>query len=129
MNRILVDTSVWISFLKGAEEGKSLLAILDSNLVCTNDLILAELIPSLNLKREYKLIELLRSVEKCEIIIDWNEIANFQTSNLRNGLNRIGIPDLIILQNAIQNRVKLFSLDKHFELMKKHIPVKLFDSK
>ncbi len=47
--------------------------------------------------------------------------------NLKNGLNRIGIPDLIIAQNSMQNQIRLFSFDRHFEIMKKHMGIKLYD--
>ncbi|AEJ20471.1 PilT domain-containing protein [Gracilinema caldarium DSM 7334] len=47
MSKILVDSSVWISFLKGNEEGKLLFPLLDSNQACVNDLILTELLPAL----------------------------------------------------------------------------------
>ena len=41
-----------------------------------------------------------------------------QTENIRNGINKVGLPDLMIAQNAIQSNAKLFSIDRHFELMK-----------
>ena len=127
MSKILIDSSVWISFFKGNEEGKLLFPILDSNLACVNDLILAELIPSLIHKKEMILVELLKSIEKTEIDIDWEEIIRIQTVNLKNGLNRVGVPDLIIAQNAIQNQVRLFSFDKHFEIMKRNIGLKIYE--
>jgi len=50
-----------------------------------------------------------------------------QTINFKNGLNRVGVPDLIIAQNALQNDIPLFSFDRHFEIMKKSIGIKLFN--
>jgi predicted nucleic acid-binding protein len=44
---------------------------------------------------------------------------------LRNGINKVGIPDLIIAQFALQNNLSLFSLDKHFQLLGKHVPLNL----
>jgi predicted nucleic acid-binding protein len=129
MNMVLVDSSVWIAFLEGAEESRLLFPLLDSNQLCINDLILAELIPSLNHKKELALARLLESIERLDIKIDWNEIIRIQTANLKNGINRVGIPDLIIAQNAIQNQVKLLSFDRRFELMKKHTGLKIFERK
>ena len=129
MNKVLIDSSVWISFFKGNEEGKTLFPLLDANQACINDLILAELIPSLNHKKELILVGLLKSIEKLRIEIEWDEIIHMQTNNLKNGLNRVGVPDLIIAQNAIQNNIKLFSFDKHFEIMRKHIGLKLYETK
>jgi hypothetical protein len=72
---------------------------------------------------------LLRSIEKIKIDINWDDIIRMQTINLKNGLNRVGIPDLIIAQNSIQNQVRLFSFDKHFEIMKQYIGINLYDPK
>ena len=105
MSKVLVDSSVWISFFKGTEEGRLLFPLLDSNGILINDLILAELIPSLNQKKELTLIGLLGSIEKTAIQIDWDDIIHLQTLNLKNGINRVGVPDLIIAQNSIQNKV------------------------
>lgn len=129
MNKVLVDSSVWISFFKGNEEGKLLFPILDSNQACINDLILAELIPSLNHKKELILVGLLKSIERTKLEIDWADIIHMQTINIKNGINKVGVPDLIIAQNAIQNGIKLFSFDKHFEVMKKHIALKMLEVK
>jgi predicted nucleic acid-binding protein len=129
MNKILVDSSVWIGFFKGLEEAKQLFQLIDSNMICTNDLIMTELIPSLIHKKESELVDLLNSIEKTKMDIDWNGINQLQIQNLRNGLNRVGVPDLIIAQNAIQNNLVLYSFDKHFELMKKGMGLKTFSGK
>ena len=52
------------------------------------------------------------------IIWKINQIIEFQFKCLKNGLNGIGIPDLIVAQNAKQNHSEIYSLDSHFELMK-----------
>lgn len=127
MNKVLVDSSVWIAFFKGAEEGRQLFSLLDTNQICINDLILAELIPSLNHKKELALVRLLQSIERTRLHIDWESIIEMQTINFKNGLNRVGVPDLIIAQNALQNDIPLFSFDRHFGIMKKSIGIKLFN--
>jgi predicted nucleic acid-binding protein len=129
MTKILVDSSVWIGFFKGIEEAKQLFQMIDSNMICTNDLIMTELVPSLIHKKETELVNLLSSIEKIKIDIDWNGITKMQIQNLKNGLNRVGVPDLIIAQNAIQNKLTLYSFDKHFELMKKGIGLKTYSVK
>jgi predicted nucleic acid-binding protein len=126
MNKILIDSSVWINFFRGNEEANNLNILLDKNMVCINDLILSELVPALVLKKENELIRLMNSIERLKIEIDWIGIIQIQVVNLKNGLNRVGIPDLIIAQNAIQSGVQLYSFDKHFELMKKEIGLKIF---
>jgi predicted nucleic acid-binding protein len=128
MSKVLVDSSVWIAFFKGADSAKPLFDLLDSNQICTNDLILSELVPSLKHRNEMDLIELLYSIERIRIEIDWATIIQMQTINLENGINRVGIPDLIVAQNAIQNQLRLLSFDKHFELMKQFIELETMDS-
>ena len=124
---ILVDTSIWIDYFKGVESSLPLMNLIDSNSICTNDLILAELLPSLKIRKETELVRLLESVERYSIRIDWKEIISMQVYNLKNGINKVGIPDLIIAQNAIQNDLKLYAKDKHFSLMKKHISLKIYE--
>ncbi|HQL32254.1 MAG TPA: PIN domain-containing protein, partial [Treponemataceae bacterium] len=61
---ILVDSSVWIEYFKGNEKALPLNQLLDTNTVCINDLILAELLPSINHKKENVLKELLLTITK-----------------------------------------------------------------
>jgi hypothetical protein len=46
--------------------------------------------------------------------------------NLRNGINNVGIADLIIVQNTTDNDMELFSLDKHFQLISELHGLKLY---
>ena len=121
MSKILVDTSVWIAYFKGDEKIKDLDREIDANRICVNELILSELLPAVILKSENRLADLLESVNKLPLNIDWEEIREYQLINLRQGINKVGIPDLIILQNAVSSGVDLLTLDKHFKLMAKHI--------
>jgi len=52
-----------------------------------------------------------------EIACRYN-IIDFQYQCLKSGLNAIGIPDLIIAQNALQNHCEIYTLDTHFEFMR-----------
>jgi hypothetical protein len=103
--------------------------LIDTNQICINDLILTELIPFLLQRNETDLVGILHSINKIPLHIDWNEIIEFQTENLRNGINNIGIPDLLIVQNVRENGLLLFSSDKHFSLMQTHINFKTFSDK
>jgi len=58
--------------------------------------------------------------------INWHEIVEFQVRCLKAGANGVGIPDLIIAQNAKANNCRIYSLDKHFRLLKQVIKVKLY---
>jgi predicted nucleic acid-binding protein len=129
MKKVLVDSSVWIGYFRGIEEAKYLDQLLDTNTVFTNELILAEIVPSLLLRKEKELVDLMQSIERLKLDIDWIGLTQYQVLNLKNGLNRVGIPDLIITQNAVQNGIQLFSFDKHFEIMKKSIGLKTYTVK
>ena len=126
MSHILIDSSVWISFFKGNKETLPMLDLIDSNRVCTNDLILSELIPFLVHRKENHLVEILQIIENIELNINWSLIIEMQSINLKNGINKVGVPDLIIAQNAIQKNIPLYSLDKHFQLMKGIHQLKMF---
>ncbi|OGS34863.1 MAG: twitching motility protein PilT [Elusimicrobia bacterium RIFOXYB2_FULL_49_7] len=128
MSDILVDSSVWIDYFNGTNSRANLLSdLIDNNIVCTNNIILAELIPSIKKAGESELADLFLSIKNIPINIDWDEIIKMQTINLKNGFNKIGIPDLIIMQNAIQNELSLFSFDKHFKSMPTFHKCKIFD--
>lgn len=118
---ILVDSSVWIDYFRSGANSEILDSYIESNLICTNDLILAELVPFLRVKRQTRVIKLLNEITSIPLNINWNNVIDYQTLCLRNGINGIGIPDLIILDNAIQNSLLLFTLEKHFSLIREHI--------
>jgi predicted nucleic acid-binding protein len=42
-------------------------------------------------------------------------------------VNGIGIPDLMVAQNAKQNLCEIYSLDNHFKLMKDIVGFELLD--
>ncbi|MBU0677902.1 MAG: PIN domain-containing protein [Verrucomicrobia bacterium] len=122
---VLVDSPVWIDYFRGSGDQEELEFLIDENLVEVNDLILAELIPALHVRRERKLIGLLKDIARHPVSIDWEDIVQMQITCLRNGINKVGIPDLIISQHAIQNGLELFTYDKHFRSLAKHVPLSL----
>jgi hypothetical protein len=115
---ILVDTSIWVEYFRSGNNTEKLDFLIDENLIVINDLILAELVPFLKFRNQRKIINLLYNINKLKLSINWNQIIYFQFKCLINGLNGIGIPDLIVAQNAKQNRCEIYSLDSHFRLMK-----------
>ena len=115
---VLVDTSIWIDYFRTGNNSERLDFLIDENLIVTNDLILAELIPSLRVRNQRKIVTLLYNINKLELSINWDQLIEFQFKCLKNGLNGIGIPDLIVAQNAKQNNCEIYSLDSHFKLMK-----------
>ncbi len=124
---ILIDSSVWIDYFRSGKSSLKLDEYIEQNIICTNDLILAELIPFLRIKNQYKIIKLLNEVTRIPLHINWKKVMNYQTICIKNGLNKVGIPDLIILDNTIQNNLLLYSLDKHFRIINKYISFRLLE--
>ena len=122
---VLVDTSIWIEYFRNGNNLDRLDFFIDENLVVINDLILAELIPFLKIRNQRKLISLLYKIYKFEIMVNWEQIIDYRHKCLKKGLTGIGIPDLIIVQNAKQNHCRIYSLDNHFYLMENILKIKL----
>lgn len=131
MKYLLIDTSVWIDYFRGSKTINTdiINSSIDNNQICINDLILSELIPSLKHKKENDLIDLLLTIRNIPIEINWQEIINYQIINLKHGINNVGIPDIIILQNIINNNLSFVSIDKHFYQMKKYFNFTFIDVK
>ncbi len=125
---VLVDTSVWIDYFRVGSQSAELDDLIDENVIVTNDLILTELIPLLKLKRQAEVVKLLSGIKRIPLQIDWDDIIESQIKCLKSGSNGIGIPDLIIAQNAKQNHCEVFSLDKHFQVLSQIIKVKLYQA-
>ena len=77
------------------------------------------------IKKQTKVVKLLYEITRIPLNINWKEIIEFQLKCLKSGANGVGIPDLIIAQNARQNNCKIYSLDKHFHLLNKILKVNL----
>jgi len=123
---VLIDSSVWIDYFRGGNKSSKLECLIDENLIVINDIILAELIPYLKIKKQFKVIKLLQEIKRLPLLVDWEELIDNQVKCLKGGANGIGIPDLIIAQNAKMNNCMVFSLDKHFQLLNRFINIKLY---
>jgi len=126
MKNIVIDSSAWIEYFKGNQKYYFIRELVLNNAICTNDIILTELLPSIIHKKESNLAELLNSITKYVLSVDWQEIQNFQILNLKHGNNNIGLSDIIIVQNCLQNNLKLVTNDKHFGAMSKYIPFEIY---
>ena len=119
MQSVLVDTSVWIDYFRDGGYAEVLDPLIDDNLLVTNDLILAELLPYLQVRRQKKVVTLLQAINRVALEIDWADIINMQVKCLRSGAKGVGISDLVIAQNARLHGCVIFSLDKHFQLIRR----------
>ena len=123
---VLVDSSVWIAYFRGAPDVSPLDWLIEEDIVAINALILAELTPPLLVRGERKLVSLLREIACLPLALDWDDITHMQVMCLRHGINKVGIPDLIIVQQVAQLGLTLWSLDRHFDLLARHAPFSLF---
>ena len=122
---VLVDSSIWVEYFRGSSDDGRLDFLIEENLVVVNELILAELIPALHLRRQLKLISLMREIICPPLDVDCDNLIQMQIACLKHGINKVGIPDLMIAQHAIQNRLELYTRDKHFALIARHVPLTL----
>jgi len=127
MNDILVDSSVWISYFKSREEFSFIDDLIDDYRICINDVILTELLPSIMHRKEFLLANLLKSINKYDMNINWQELQNYQLLNIKNGNNKVPITDVLIAQNCIRNDLILLTLDKHLILMKNYLPLQIYE--
>ena len=89
---VLVDTSVWVEYLRGSGASEEVDFLIDEDLLTTNELIQAELLPPLVARGESELVGLLRDLPVCPLQIDWRDIVMLQVTCLKNGINKVGIP-------------------------------------
>ncbi|MBL7114130.1 MAG: PIN domain-containing protein [Kiritimatiellae bacterium] len=122
---VLIDSSIWVEYFRGSANDGRLDFLIEENLIVVNDLILAELIPALHLRRQRKLIGLMREIVCPPLEVDWDDLIQMQIACLKNGINKVGIPDLMIAQHAIQNHLELYTRAKHFKLIARHVPLAL----
>ena len=117
---VLVDSSVWIEYFKNGGIEK-LDRLIEEDLARINELILTELAPALILRHEKDVLEGLQALLMIPLNVDWEIVRDYQLMNLKNGINKVGIPDLIILQQVIDEKITLFSFDKYFRLMQSQL--------
>jgi predicted nucleic acid-binding protein len=126
MNTVLVDSSAWIEYFKHYKEFSFIDRLIEGGFICTNDIILTELLPAIVHRKESEFEDLLKSIYQYDTEIDWQEIRDYQLMSIRHGYNKIGITDLIIAQNCIQNDLEICSGDKHFSEMAEYLPLKIY---
>ena len=126
--KILVDSSIWIDYFRSGIKSGKLDMYIEQNLICINELILAELIPFLKVKKQYRVIKLLNTITEVPLSINWQKVIDFQTTCLLHGINKVSIPDLVILDNVMQNDLVLFTLDKNFSLINSYFNFELLEA-
>lgn len=127
MVKVIVDTSIWIDYLKCGKYKPEMELLLRKQKAITTEAILLELIPVLIHHKQDEIVDLLRSLERVPVFVNWTALVDAQVKCLKNGMNKIGPIDLIIMQSAIEYSVMIFSADKHFKVLNKHFDFKLYE--
>jgi predicted nucleic acid-binding protein len=113
----IIDSNIWIEFFNKKNFFDSVSELLINNNTYLNKIILAELIPSAQAKREFEFIECLSGIETLDLNIDWDEIIGIQIQCIKNGINKLGLLDIAIAQNARQNNAGIFTVNHHMILL------------
>ena len=113
----IIDSNIWIEFFNHRNFFDSVSEMLINNEALVNKIILAELIPSARQKKEIELIECLYGIEQLELDINWDEITEIQCNCIKKGINKLGLLDIVIGQNAKQNNAGIFTINRHLILL------------
>ena len=126
MVKVLVDTNVWIDYFKNGMHVKEIRSLLEQQCLVTNDVVIAELLPIIIHDKKEEIADLLNALERIPVFVNWNALIDAQQKCLKNGYNKIGLLDLMILQTSIEHSLEIFSIDKHFQALAKIFKIKLY---
>jgi predicted nucleic acid-binding protein len=127
--QVLVDTTIWVNYFRDNENAEILAQLFEDERVVINDVILTELLPAMNLYAKKVLIEKMRALECLPVFVNWEGLVGLQTQCLKHGVNGVGLPDLMIVQTALEYKLPIWSVDKHFKQTFSFLKFDLFDHK
>ncbi len=129
MNRILVDTCVWIEFFRHGEGAvyDFLDDAIESGKVVTCGVVLSEILRGARGKKPYKLIsDIFQALPYLDIDRrDWEEAARLLAEAQHKGFT-IPLTDGLIAQICIRHGLQILTFDKHFN---KFSNLKMLDPK
>ncbi len=127
---VLVDTSVWIDYLRDADtrQVELLESLLETDRVIIGDLIITELLQGFRYKKDLKAInEIIKLLEYRNLV--GREIAEKSAENYRvlrkKGSTVRKTIDVIIGTFCIENNIYLLHNDRDFLPMEKHLGLKV----
>lgn len=131
MDKVLVDTSAWIEFFKKKEPWhRTVSELMDDKRICCAGIVLAELIQGARSEKE---LEVLRDFRHVFAFLDesvdlWQAAGELSNALLRKGKS-VGLSDCYLAAAARAHKVKILTLDKHFETIKDTVDIALFEAK
>ncbi len=124
---ILVDSSLWVLYFRkdGNERVReSIKTALVRDEVAINGIIVVEILGGISKTKEYRFIEEnLKGLHFIELTRDDFYNASKMSSELRAKGITVPATDLIIAASAINHRLVLYHLDKHFDLIAMYYPL------
>lgn len=121
MKKILVDTSIWIEYFKGEI---NVIEKIHNRNHCNfiTGPVITELIQGIRTQNEKdRFIMCIKALPKLQISdSDWVTAGNIGNSLRTKGIT-VPLPDLIIFTLAMKNDCALYTLDKHFIIIKEAI--------
>lgn len=114
---ILVDTSVWIEFFRGASSAKELIEVLDEGLVALAAPVWIELLSGARRDEKPRLRKVLSALPRLyPLRSTWSLMEKMVETASRKG-HRFGSVDLLIAAIAVENDASVWSLDSDFARM------------
>lgn len=127
MDKVLVDTSVWIDFFRKREPCYSkVLKLLDEDRICCLGIVLAELIQGAQSREGIKALKDFTYVfsfleESAKL---WEKAGELAFSLKKSG-KQIGLSDCYIAVAANKDKTEILTLDNHFITIKEHLDIVL----
>lgn len=131
-DKVLVDTSAWIDFfrMKDPELHKLVATLLREGRACGTGIIVLELIRGAKTTKELAVVsELFETIEMVyQSPATYVDAGKMGYELARKGHN-LGVVDLLIARLVLEKDLLLLTLDKHFEIIVKTFPLRLFPMK
>lgn len=130
MNRVVLDTSIWIEYFKSNPfYFESCQKLIDQRLVLTHEVIFAELIQGAKGNRELKILDTFyQNLPKAENK-DLVYVAGLFSQKHQLFNKGIGLIDSIIILSTLENQCQLWTLDgKIIRFLEEFYPTNIFQN-
>ena len=129
MEKVLIDTSVWIPFFRGRDKSivEAVSKLLTAGRVVITGIVITELLQGASEEKELeKILRLLEPVERIDLVSsDWEKGGRLSYRLRRRGATPSTL-DILLATLAIENDCLFYTADKHFELVAKHSDLRLY---
>ena len=131
MDKVLIDTSVWITFFRGKDKKviDEVSSLLQKGRAVIAGIVLMELLQgALNEKELDNISTLLDPVERIDPSArQWEEAGRLSYRLRKKGATTATV-DTLLAMLAIENDCSLFTEDRHFEIIEKQSDLRLYPS-